>query len=59
MASYDVSYAGDLDAVVRLCLDKLNDKGRACAVTRRSRSTAAAAQVARHCLGSGGEYCAF
>lgn len=45
--------AGDLDAVVRLCLDKLGDKGRACTVTRKSRSTAAAAQVARHCLAAG------
>jgi WD repeat-containing protein 19 len=45
--------AGDLDAVVRLCLDKLSDTGRACTLTRKSRSASAAAQVARHCLAAG------
>jgi len=35
---------------VRLCLEKISDTGRACTLTRKSRSASAAALVARHCL---------
>lgn len=39
--------------MVRLCLEKLGDVGRACTLTRKSRSASAAAKVARHCLAAG------
>eukprot|EP00879_Flechtneria_rotunda_P029705 GHRR01032146.1.p1 GENE.GHRR01032146.1~~GHRR01032146.1.p1 ORF type:complete len:223 (+),score=87.94 GHRR01032146.1:179-847(+) len=50
-AAYEA--AGDLDNVVRLCLDKLNDLRRACTITRKSHSTTAAAHMARYCLEAG------
>ncbi|KAF8062105.1 WDR19 [Scenedesmus sp. PABB004] len=50
-AAYEA--AGDVDAVVQLCLDRLGDAPRACALARRTRSTGAAAAVARHCLSAG------
>lgn len=46
--------AGDLDSAVRLSLEKLGALGRAAALSRKSRSTPAAALVARAAVATGG-----
>lgn len=50
-AAYEA--AGDLDNVVRLCLDKLNNLQKACALVRRTQSVPSAQLVAKHCLQAG------
>eukprot|EP00798_Chlamydomonas_sp_ICE-L_P012670 gene12669-15902_t len=42
--------AGDMDSVVRLCLEQLNAPQRAYAIVRKTRSVEAAALLARYCL---------
>ena len=45
--------AGEVEAVVRLSLDKLRNPHKAAALARRSRSVGAAALVAQYCVGAG------
>lgn len=47
-AAYEA--AGDLDALVRLCLGPLGQPQRAFGLVRKSQSVAAADLLARHCL---------
>jgi hypothetical protein len=42
--------AGDMDAVVRLCLERLNQPQRAYAIVRKTQSVEAANQLSRFCL---------
>ncbi|MEW5304579.1 MAG: hypothetical protein WDW36_007181 [Sanguina aurantia] len=44
--------AGDLDSVVRLCLERLNNPQKAYALVRRTKSVDAAALLSRHCMAS-------
>jgi WD repeat-containing protein 19 len=48
-----ISLTGDLDAAVRLCLEKLGALGQAAALARKSHSIPAAALVAQAALASG------
>jgi len=45
--------AGDVDNMVRLCLERLEAAPRACTAVRKTRSRTAAGTVARHCLAAG------
>ena len=45
--------AGDVDNMVRLCLERLEAAPRACAAVRKNRSRTAAGTVARYCLAAG------
>jgi hypothetical protein len=47
-AAYEA--AGDMDAVVRLCLERLNQPQRAYAIVRKTQSAEAANQLSRFCL---------
>lgn len=47
-AAYEA--AGDMDAVVRLCLERLNASNRAYTIVRKTKSVEAAGQLARYCL---------
>ncbi len=47
-AAYEA--AGDMDSVVRLCLERLNAPQRAYAIVRKTQSVEAASQLSRFCL---------